>query len=315
MENPSRNLAYDSQVKSPKNTHKVPMRWTVLLIGDLGKIASFHIGKPFLIALAACLAALLAIVIYSVGSYNSVRSETTRLKKELDTLRVALDTSEKAKEKALVGLMVLEDDVKQTAKKAGPASDREAKDIALKARTPSPPATKTAEAKESEKPSLADTNTAKAQTPEKPSPPATSSQPTRADEDKIAQSLSPASIQVRNLEIWRNADGNAFKYRFALKNVDEERDKIAGHTFVVLRPEEGSQEPIRPFPWSLLKDGKPVIFKRGQYFSIARFKFVSGTLTGVDTIEHFKFATVYVYSDTGDLLVKEVFEVDKILRS
>ena len=107
MENPSRNLAHDSQVRSPDRTYKVPRRWTVLLIGDLGKIASFHIGKPLLLALTACLSAILAVVTYSVVSYNSVRSENTRLRKELDTLRVALETSEEAKEKALVGLMVL----------------------------------------------------------------------------------------------------------------------------------------------------------------------------------------------------------------
>ena len=315
MENPSRNLAHDSQVRSPDRTHKVPRRWTVLLIGDLGKIASFHIGKPLLLALTACLSAILAVVTYSVVSYNSVRSENTRLRKEMDTLRVALETSEEAKEKALVGLMVLEDGVKQTAKKAGPVSNRETKDVASKARTPSPAVTKTAKAKAPETSSPAATKTAKARAPETSSPAATPSQSTRAEKDKIAQSVSPASILVKNLEIWRKADSNAFKFRFALKNVDHERDKIAGHTFVVLRPEEGSREPIRPFPWSPLKDGKPAIFKRGQYFSITRFKFVSGTLMDVDTIKHFKIATVYVYSDTGDLLVEEVFEVGKILRS
>ena len=187
--------------------------------------------------------------------------------------------------------------------------------MASKVRTPSPAATKTAKAKAPETPSPAATKTAKAKVPETPSPAATPSQPTQAEKDKIAQSVFSANILVKNLEIWRKTDSNAFKFRFALKNVDHERGKIAGHTFVVLRPEEGSLEPIRPFPWSPLKDGKPAIFKRGQYFSITRFKFVSGTLTDVDTIKRFKIATVYVYSDTGDLLVEEVFEVDKVLRS
>jgi len=315
MENTSRDLAHDSQVKSPDRSHKVPKCWTVLFVGDLGKIASFHIGKQFFFALIASLSVILALVIYSVVSYSSVRLENTRLRKDLGTLRAELETSENAKEKTLVGSMVLKDGAKQTDRKDGPTSDRETKDVVSKVRTPRRAPTKTAEAKASETPSPAPTKTAEAKASETSSPAPTASQPTRAKQDKIAPPVSAANILVKNFEIWQKADSNAFKFRFALKKVDHERDRIAGHTFIVLRPEEGSEAPVRTFPWSPLKDGKPAIFKRGQYFSITRFKFVSGTLTGVDTINHFKIATVYVYSDTGDLLVEEVFEVGDILRS
>jgi hypothetical protein len=331
MENTSRDLAHDSKVKSPDRWHKVPKCWTLLLVGDLGKIATFHIGKPLFIGLIASLSVILAVVIYSVVSYSSVRLENRRLRKDLDTLRAELETSEKAKEKALVSSMVLKDGVKQTDRRDGPTSDRETKDVVSKVRTPSRAATNTAEAKAPETPSPAPTNTAEAKAPETPSPaptntaeakasetssPApTASQPTRAEKDNLAPPVSAASILVKNFEIWQMADGNAFKFRFALKNVDHERGRIAGHTFIVLRPEEGSQEPVRAFPWSPLQDGKPAIFKKGQYFSITSFKFVSGTLTDVSTIKRFKTATVYVYSDTGDPLVEEVFEVGDILRS
>jgi len=125
----------------------------------------------------------------------------------------------------------------------------------------------------------------------------------------------PARILVKHLEIWQEPGDNAFKFQFALNKVDDESGRIAGHTFVVLKPEEGSREPVRAFPWSPMKDGKPAIFKRGQYFSISRFKFVRGKLTDVSTMNRFKTATVYVYSDTGDLLAEKVFEVGKILRS
>ena len=299
MEDLSRNLSQGSQVKSPGRTHKEPRRWTVLLIGDLGKIISFHVGKPLVFSLTACLCAILGVVTYSVVSYNSVRLENTQLIKDLDTLRAQLETAENAKEKALVGLMVLEDSVKQTARKAGPASDRKTKGVASKVTRPKPAATKAA----------------RAEAPETPKPAAVALLPTGAEEDKIGPPVSPARILVKNLEIWQEPDDNAFKFQFALKNVDRESGRIAGHTFVVLKPEDGSREPVRAFPWSPMKDGKPTIFKRGQFFSIARFKFVRGTLTDVSTIDRFKIATVYVYSDTGGLLVEEVFEVAKILRS
>ena len=314
MEDLSRNLSQGSQIRSPGRTHKEPRRWTVLLIGDLGKIISFHVGKPLVLGLTACLCAILGVVIYSVVSYNSVRLENTQLIKDLDTLRAELETAENAKEKALVGLMVLEDSVKQTARKAGPASDRKTKSVPSKVTRPRPAATKAAKAEAPEIPKPAATKAARAEAPGTPSPAAVASLPTRAEKDKIAPPPSPGRIIVKNLEIWQEPDDNAFKFQFALKNVDRESGRIAGHTFVVLKPEEGSRESVRAFPWSPMKDGKPAIFKRGQYFSIARFKFVRGTLTDVSTINRFKIATVHVYSDTGGLLVEKVFEVDKILR-
>ena len=315
MEDLSRNLSQGSQVKSPGHTHKEPRRWTVILIGDLGKIVSFQVGKPLVLGLAACLSAILCIVTYLVVSYSSISSENTQLIKDMDTLRAQLETAEKAKEKALVGLMVLEDSVKQTARKVSPASGRKTKHVASKVTRPKRTATKAAKAKTSETPKPAATKAAKAKTSDILKPAAVASLPTQAEKEKIATPVSPARILVKDLKIWQEPGDNTFKFQFALNNVDGESGKIAGHTFVVLKPEEGSREPVRAFPWSPMKDGKPAIFKRGQYFSIARFKSVRGRLTDVSTINRFKTATVYVYSDKGDLLVEKVFEVGKILRS
>ncbi len=316
MENQSRDLKQDSQVKKFGRMQEVPGRWTVLLIGDLGKIVSFRIGKPLLVALTACIAVILTVVICSVVSYNSIRLENKELTKDLDTLRVKLGTAGNAKEKALVGLVAHEASAKDTPKKAGTASVRKAKDVASIIKKPKPAVTQTAKEKPPETPEPAAAQTARKEESETPSPAEEAPQTTRAEKDKVEPPASSANIVVNNLEIWRKADGNAFKFKFSLKKVHGGSGKIAGHTFVVLKPEEGSREAtIRAFPWSPLKDGMPAIIKRGQYFSITRFKFVSGTFADVSTMEHFKTATVYVYSDTGELLVEEVFEVGKIFQS
>ncbi|MCK4487136.1 MAG: hypothetical protein KAU38_10295 [Desulfobacterales bacterium] len=331
MENLSRNLAQNAQVKTPGHPHKTRRRWTVLLIGDLGKIVSFRVTKSLLLALPAFLAAMLAVASYSVISYESLRLENSQLRNNLDALRAELETAEKAREKALVGLMVLEDNIKQTARKASPASDRKTKRVTAKATKPRQAAKQTARPKPSETPKPAATVSAKVKPPETPKPAAkqtarveasetakpaaVASLPTEAEEHKIASPASPARILVKDLEVWREPDGSAFKFKFALKNIDQESGRVSGYTFVVFKPREISGEPIRAFPWSPLKDRMPAIFKRGQYFAIAHFKFVRGTLTDVSTIDRFETATVYVYSDTGDLLAEEVFEVGKILRS
>lgn len=291
MEDLSRSVAQDSQIKKIGRMLKAPKSWTLLLIGDLGKIVSFRLTTPVLLVSTTCLTAILAVVIYSVVSYNLVRLENRRLRNDLDTLGAKLETVEKAKERALVGLMVLKDGTDQPGRKAGPASDRKSKPSSVATEGAEPDALKTAQ------------------------PAAVALLPTRPEKDKAAALVSPVRMSVGNLEIWQEPESDVFKYQFALKNIDREHGKIPGYTFLVLKPKEGSGESHRAFPWSPMKDGVPGIFKRGQYFSIARFKFVRGTLTDVNTINRFEVATIYVYSYTGDLLVKKVFDMAEIFKS
>ena len=297
MEDLSRNVAQATQVKGPGRAKRAPRRWTVLLIGDLGKVASFHVTRSLLLALPAFLVAILGVVTYSVVSYNFARLENRGLRRDVDRLRAELETAEKAREKALVGLTVLQDRVEQSARKESPASDQETRDAASRVTKPGPAATASVKASEA------------------PKPRALSLPPTGAKKEKIASPPSLPRIVVKDLKIWQEPESNTFKFQFVLKNIDRESGKIAGYTFLVLKPQEASEEPVRAFPWSPLKDGKPATFKRGQYFSIARFKSVRARLVDVSTISRFKTATVYVYSETGDLLVEEVFEVGKIFRS
>ena len=317
MENQSRDLKQDSQAKNRGRTHELPGRWTVLLIGDLGKIVSFQIGKSLLVASMASIAVILTVVICSVVSYNSLRLENKELRNNLDNLRAKPETAVNVEEKALVGLVAQKASAKDTQKKAGTASDRKAKDVVSKIKKPKPAVTQTSKEKPPEKPKPVAEQTVRKEESETPSPAEEAPQPVQAENGTVAQTASsPANVVVTNLEIWKKADGNSFEFKFSLKKVQGESGKIAGYTFVVLKPEEGSRgATIRAFPWSPLKDGMPAIFKRGQYFSISRFKYVSGKFVDVITMEHFKTATVYVYSDTGDLLLERVFEVGKIFQS
>ncbi|MBW2019550.1 MAG: hypothetical protein JRI58_07070 [Deltaproteobacteria bacterium] len=285
MENLSRDLAQGSQVKKPGHMHKAPRHWTVLLIGDLGKIVSFRLSKPLVLALTVCVTASLSIVIYWVVSYNSVCMENTQLKKELDTLTAGLKAAEREREKALVRLMVLEGKAEQT-------------DEAPAATVQEP----TADKPEGEE-------GAKSVGPVSPAP----APETRETVQKV--SPGPARMSVENFKIRQDPEDNALKCEFLLRNIDPQGMKISGHTFVVLNPKEGSGESPKAFPWTPLKDGRPTLFQRGQRFSIARFMVVHGTLTGVSAIDRFTTATVYVYANTGDLLVEKVFEVDKVFES
>jgi len=68
-------------------------------------------------------------------------------------------------------------------------------------------------------------------------------------------------------------------------------------------------EPLRAFPPTPLTNAKPSNFKDGHHITIARYTYVSLTLNDISAINRFKSATVYTYSDTGNLLIEKVFEV------
>ena len=135
------------------------------------------------------------------------------------------------------------------------------------------------------------------------------------DEDDTVTTASAEDLLVERLEIWKQTDEQSIRFQFSLKNAGDTGKKIRGYTFIVLKPEKGSQEPSRGSPWTPLKDGLPTIFKRGQFFSIARFKYVRGTVPQIQDVQRFETATIYVYTESGDLLIEKVFDINDILRS
>ena len=299
MEDLARNMATHPRIGIIERFYQDPRSWTIVLIGDLGKIVSLHLTKPLLLASTACLALILAVFIYSAVSYRSVRSENKALSKDLDRLSAKLKSAEETREEALVRLMLLEERAGQAAGKTINDSEQQTKDKASQATEPTPPATAGAKAREQEV----------------PRPTATALLSSKADTDKVAPPMPTARVSVKNLEIWLEPDANEFKFKFKVKNSDRQSGKVAGYAFLVLKPKGDSGIPPRVFPITPLKNGKPNNFKDGHHFSIARYTFVRGTLADVSTIAPFETAKIYVYSDTGDFLLEEVFNVGGVIRS
>jgi hypothetical protein len=142
----------------------------------------------------------------------------------------------------------------------------------------------------------------------------TSNTAQEGENDAVA-SIATEPLEVDKLQIWKTAGQRSIKFQFSLKNVSATGEKIKGYTFVVLKPVEGSTEPARGSPWTPLENGKPAIFKRGQYFSIARFKYVRGSMPQIQDVNRFETATIFVYTELGELLLEKVFYVDDILKS
>ncbi len=300
MEDPSGELGEDQRVVSTNQNDKIPKRWSVLLIDDVGRTVSFYLSKRVVFAIIASLAVLLIFFIYLALSFVFMPRENPALRKDFDLLTAELQRAKSDREKALVELMLLKETSKPTARKPVPAPVREPKDVAR-------PEEETFPGQDAGP---------KMEVSEEPKPVAVAPQPPPPTEEKTPKPHSEARVSVDKLEIWQEPGGNDIKFQFVVKNANRESGKVAGYTFLVLTPHESSTAvPHRAFPDTRLAGGKPSDFRHGLYFSIARYRSVHGTLTEINMISRYKTATVYAYSDTGELLIERVFEITKVLRA
>lgn len=267
-------------MKYVERLFKTERHWTVVVIADIGKIVSFDLSKPWLLASAACLTAMLIVFVYSVVSFRFVRSENKSLTKDLERLSAKLENTEKEREETLVRLMLLEEQAGQTTEKTGTPADQGTDG----------------------KPSAEEVEAA-----------VTGSTPSGPEKERIPSPVSKARVSVNDLEIWREPFESEFRFQFTVKKVGRESGKVTGRAFLVLNPEDEARSSW-VFPHTSLSSGKPSDFKNGHYFSIIRYTHVRGTLD-ITRITDFKTAKIYVYSDKGEFLVEEAFLVEKVLRS
>jgi len=304
MEDPQGNMVQDRKPVKQHDNRGQSKSWTFLLVGEFGKIASFRVSKVLLLSLVVTLIVFLGYTILLTVQYDRLRGENDALRGSLHKTEDDLVSANKAKDKALVRLMLLAKDGKPGSK---PAKEKKKKpQIAKK---PKLVISKKTETPAARKVDTSDTSSGK-------TGPAKESTGTESSEtNRLAESAVSNTVLVQEFEIQTVNHGTSLRFKFKLENIDPQTKKITGYTFVVLEPAKGSKEPTRISPWSPLKDGRPTKIRRGQYFGIARFKYVRGTLPDIMDVSRFKNATVYVYSPAGDLLAKKVYDVAMVLRS
>jgi len=101
------------------------------------------------------------------------------------------------------------------------------------------------------------------------------------------------------------------RYEFFLKNKQPRKKAVSGYTFVLLKPDKGDPTSWRISPKRALHEGRPKNFKRGQLFSIARFKIVKGYIKDTESIDYWEEAVVLGYSYSGELVLEKVFDYPK----
>lgn len=315
MEDRSGKMAGNNKLTGKKSRPDKSKSWTLLLIGDLGKVASFKVSRFLLLGFLGTVVFLLVYAGVTTLGYYRMHSLKTDLECRLAETEATLLAAKEDRDAAQVRLMLLGKGDPEAAKEAGEVTKKESATAGKKRQTVASKASQPRKEKDVSEEKSAVTENKTVEAPE----PASATEAPEAEADReaavVSEDTASSGVRVTDFRLWSTNDNALVRYKFKLENISPKDITISGYTFVALVPGTGSDEPIRIAPWSPMEDGEPSLIKRGQYFGISRFKYVRGSLPDIRDATRFENVTVYVYSDTGKLLHKQVHPVDAALQS
>ena len=249
-------------------------RWTVLFIGDHGRVIPFKRVKIVAVLVVATLATAIAAVavlawvnqgLHARGRdqlqrLESVRSENEQLRRERDLLTAQV--------------VVLESRMRETA--SGPAAppDRRA--------TPEPPPVEPARP---------------------PEPPAADPPPA------FRPPVDPGEgVAVDGFRLTPKADG-AIELRYKLTALAQPRTPLAGHVIVVLSAEGIEPERWLSLPRVELVRGRPTGRQKGYTFAISHNKEFVQSVAAPRPLPDFTRAVLYVFGSDGRLLLARDYSI------
>ncbi|MBU2621813.1 MAG: hypothetical protein KKD92_05800 [Proteobacteria bacterium] len=138
-----------------------------------------------------------------------------------------------------------------------------------------------------------------------------------APEKPLASRAEPApqssvKVSIDNFKVFNESQTNTLNIQFDLKNAGTGIQYVKGYAFVVLKENNINQNNWLPVPKVLLVSKRPSEIDKGRRFSISRFKQVYFTTKINEPPQLFKFATVFVFSVSGELLLEKDLPVEII---
>ena len=115
------------------------------------------------------------------------------------------------------------------------------------------------------------------------------------------------SVAIENFKLSVRSDNNSLRVQFKLKNTSPYSQHVSGHAIVVLKGEEIQQNQWVSLPGISLVEGKPTGSQPGNAFSISNFRIMRFTASRPHSPEKFETASVYVFKQTGELLLEQDF--------
>jgi len=265
-------------------------RWTLLFIGDHGNVVTLKYFKAIVIGAGSLF--FLAIIFVAVLLFQNIGAfkQNKVLHNRLGDSERQVDKLRHEKEILMARLVLAEEKTKENV--SGERQIQEKMMVAEPAAplpqvTPKPEPVKT----DQKKP---------------PVPRETQPEPEPAETDEAEPVI---SVAVANFKISRESQNQNLNAEFKIRNTSPEPQRVEGYAVVVLKGDDLQKDQWLVIPAVGLAGERPS-GKRGNSFSIERFRTMSFTSKAPDYSDQFETASVYVFAKTGELLLEQDFSVN-----
>lgn len=294
MEDISRELEREIALTKPK-PYKQDRKTQVLIVDDFGKMKSGEHLKRLVIYLSIGTGVCFVLAVLLFSLYIGLSSNSKKVKTRLEIAEKKVDGLIREKEVLMARLVI-------QGKEPGILNDVQSSEqvAALKKSGKEKPALKNQKtkpnvnAKQKDKKAIPSTNSA-VNSSKKSSP--TSSVPSKK------------KVSIEKFTVVRDGDNGDLLVRFDIRNISLSSGDVSGRIFTVLKPGNGNKEQWLVVPASSLKDGVPVEYRKGQYFSIAHFKPVKFRIKNQVDPELFKKASIFIFDSQGELMFHELIDI------
>ncbi len=281
--------AFESGIQpgKPKRT-RPDRRWTLLFIGDHGKMITVKRFKGIVIFAGLAFVLSIAAIVLLYGYNLNINSKIKKLESSLELYQKRIQTLRHEKEILMARLVLAESRVKESI------------DTTTDSETPKPrPVNKQNEPSEKDSVEAA----AKKDTPPAANPPA-------KPEPKPEPPDINLSVNVEDFSILKLSNPNKIKIQFKIKNTSPNSQRVSGHAIVVLKGDDLKPKMWLAVPPIGLVGGKPTGQQRGGSFSINYFRTMRFTTNTPQSPLDYNKAAVYVYSGKGQLLLEQEFPAE-----
>lgn len=107
----------------------------------------------------------------------------------------------------------------------------------------------------------------------------------------------------------RRRGNNVLSYSFKVTNAGPDNAPVSGYTFAILKPDPGEPSSWISNPKTTLVNGMPKYFKKGEYFSINRYKTTRGRFEKLPELNSLTIITILVFSNDGKLILKRDYKI------
>jgi len=283
-------LNYPNPVRRPEGKTKrtkPDRRWTLLFIGDHGRVLTLKRFKGYVLLAAFIVLMAVAAIVLLYRQNQIIIQDNDELHGSLEILQKRIKALRHEKEILMARLVLAESRVKESLGVGEKTADRDE----------NPPKTEDLKKNSEDSKSVETVAPKKEPVVKAPAKEIVASQP----------STSNLSVDVEDFNIISMDDPTKVKIQFKVKNTSPNSQRVSGHSIVVLNGDPLKPEKWFAIPQMKLVDGKPTGERRGHAFAINYFRTMRLTTNVPPSPDQYTSATVYVFSGDGELLLEKNF--------